>query len=119
MTKSVFANSYPWLFPGGVGDVYDMKRGGWDVKEWGRHLLRYYDGRFLNDQFFSLFVFNTIQRHENNSEGNFFSTASRLLVKTHRPLRSLRNNSQRATRRTYKCYDIFQEASRVATTTGE
>ena len=45
MTKSVFANSYPWLFPGGVGDVYDMKRGGWDVKEWGRHLLRYYDGR--------------------------------------------------------------------------
>ena len=72
MTKSVFANSYPWLFPGGVGDVYDMKRGGCDVKEWGRHLLRYYDGRFLNDQFFSLFVFNTIQRHVNNSEGNFF-----------------------------------------------
>lgn len=72
LTKQVFVNSYPWLFPGGVGDLYDMKRGRWSVKEWGKHLLRYYDGRFLNDQFFTMFVHNTIQRHINNSQGNFF-----------------------------------------------
>ena len=52
--------------------MYDMKRGQWSVTDWGKHLLRYYDGRFLNDQFFTLFVYNTIQRHSNNSSGNFF-----------------------------------------------
>ena len=26
-TQSVFCNAYPWLFPGGVGDLYDIKRG--------------------------------------------------------------------------------------------
>jgi len=71
-TKQIFVNSYPWLFPGGIGDLYDMERGQWSVKEWGKHLMRYYDGRFLNDQFFCLFVHNTIQRHHNNSQGNFF-----------------------------------------------
>ena len=81
MTKQVFVNSYPWLFPGGIGDIYDMKRGKWSVKEWGRHLLRYHDGRFLNDQFFSLFVFNTIQRHENNREGNYFFHSDKFIGK--------------------------------------
>lgn len=72
-TESVFVNSYPWLFPGGIGDLYDMERGQLPcVKEWGRHLLHYYDGRFSNDQMFSLFLFNTIERHNNNTQGNFF-----------------------------------------------
>ena len=38
--------------------------------EWrngGQHLLHYYDGRFVKDQIFSLFVFNSIERHTNNS----------------------------------------------------
>jgi hypothetical protein len=79
LTKQVFVNSYPWLFPGGIGDLYDMKRGKWSVKEWGRHLLRYYDGRFINDQFFTMFVHNTIQRHDNNTQGNFFFKDDRFI----------------------------------------
>eukprot|EP00985_Skeletonema_marinoi_P009109 scaffold4204_cov178-Skeletonema_marinoi.AAC.1 len=26
-TEQVFVNAYPWLFPGGIGDVYDPRRG--------------------------------------------------------------------------------------------
>ena len=78
-TESVYVNSYPWLFPGGIGDLYDMERGKWGVKEWGQHLLHYYDGRFIKDQMFSLFVFNSIERHTNNSEGNFFFKSSRFI----------------------------------------
>ena len=78
-TESVFVNSYPWLFPGGIGDLYDMERGKWSVKEWGRHLLHYYDGRFSSDQMFSLFVFNAIERHTNNTQGDYFFNSSKFI----------------------------------------
>ena len=81
MTKSIFCNAYPWLFPGGIGDLYDMQRGEWSVREWGRHLLRYFDGRFLQDQLFSLFVFNTMERHTNNSQGSFFFNNDKFIGK--------------------------------------
>ncbi len=38
-TKQIFVNSYPWLFPGGVGDIYNLEQGELPMKEWGRHLL--------------------------------------------------------------------------------
>ena len=78
-TQSVFCNAYPWLFPGGIGDLYDIKRGQHCPKEWGRHLLHYYDGRFLRDQMFSLFVFNSIERHKNNRQGSYFFTSGKFL----------------------------------------
>ena len=71
-TKGTFCNSYPCLFPGGIGDIHDMDRGTWDLQQWASHLLHYYNGRFVLNQMFFLFVFNTVQRHKNNSEGNFF-----------------------------------------------
>jgi hypothetical protein len=33
VTKNIFANSYPWLFPGGIGDMYDMTRGKVSIKD--------------------------------------------------------------------------------------
>ena len=81
MCQSIFCNSYPWLFPGGIGDIYDMKRGEWSVQKWGKHLLRYSDGRFLEDQLFSLFVFNTMQRHTNNSQGSYFFNDDKFIGK--------------------------------------
>jgi len=65
-------NTFPWLFPGGIGDIWDSERGAIPVKEWGKHLLKYYDGRFIRDQLFVLYLFNTISRHVNNSQGNYF-----------------------------------------------
>ena len=60
ITKNIFINSYPWLFPGGIGDMYDLTYGKVSIKEWGYHLLRYYDGRFLQDSLFGLFSYNTV-----------------------------------------------------------
>ena len=82
-TKQIYVNSYPWLFPGGVGDIYDIERGEVPIKEWGQHLLRYFDGRFLDDSLFGLCLYNTIQRYRNNREDNFFSTLTVSLGKPH------------------------------------
>ena len=71
--KKIFVNSFPWLFPGGIGDIWDNERGSpVDIRVWCKHLLKYYDGRFQRDQLFSLYAFNMIQRHDNNRGGNFF-----------------------------------------------
>lgn len=86
----MFANAYPWLFPGGIGDIYDEERGAvkdlkgpvHDLRSWARHLMQYSDGRFLSDQLFTLYVFNTIQRHDNNTKGNFFYYDKNWLGKT-------------------------------------
>ena len=42
--KCIFAMAFPWLFPGGVGDVKHFPSK--DMKAWGEMLLRYKDGRF-------------------------------------------------------------------------
>jgi hypothetical protein len=34
--------------------------------------LQYYDGQFLDDSLFGLSLYNIIQQHTNNREGNFF-----------------------------------------------
>jgi hypothetical protein len=70
--KQIFVNSYLWLFPGGIGDIYDIEQGEVPIKEWGQHLLQYYDGRFLDDSLFGLSLYNVIQQHTNNREDNFF-----------------------------------------------
>jgi hypothetical protein len=71
-TLQIMVNTFPWLFPGGIGDIWDSERGAIPVKEWGKHLLKYYDGRFIRDQLFVLYLFNTITRHVNNSQGTYF-----------------------------------------------
>jgi hypothetical protein len=53
--KHFFVNSYPWLFPSGIGDIYDLERGEVPINEWGQHLLQYYDGQFLEDSLFDYF----------------------------------------------------------------
>jgi hypothetical protein len=49
------------LFPGGIGDIYDIEQGEVPIKEWGQHLLQYYDGQFLDDSLFGLSLYNVIQ----------------------------------------------------------
>ena len=79
-SSKIFSSAYPWLFPGGIGDIYHETRGGLDqlsgpiksLKTWANHLMNYYDGRFQQNQMFTLYVFNTIQCQENNKSGAFF-----------------------------------------------
>lgn len=71
--QQIFVNAFPWLFPGGIGDVYDERRGlVKNIHAWAKHMLRYRDGRFVNDQLFCLYAMNMLQRHTNNTQGNYF-----------------------------------------------
>ena len=62
LNSKFYSNSYPWLSPEGIGNIYDEVRGGLDqmtgpvksLKTWALHLLCYYDGQFQNCQLFSL-----------------------------------------------------------------
>ena len=115
----MFVNSYPWLFPGGVGDLYDMERGKWGVREWGQHLLHYYDGRFLKDQIFSLFVFNTIERHKTILRATSFSRAISSSVRTLQQLKSSRNSWLMGTTATFKYLGTMHGELKAVITSGE
>ncbi len=67
------------LFPGGIRDIYDIEHGKVSIQDWWKHLLRYYIGQFLEDSLFELFLYNTIQRHASNREGNFFLNLDRFV----------------------------------------
>ena len=63
----------------GIGDLYNIKRGKRCPKEWVKHLLHYYDGRFINDQTLFLFVFNITEHHKNTSAGSYFFGSGKFL----------------------------------------
>lgn len=69
-TKRLFARAYPWLFPGGIGDLQDFPNQ--NLREWGRNMIYYQDGRFTKDKFFCFFALNYITRQRNASSGNWF-----------------------------------------------
>ena len=72
-TNNIMVKSFPTLFPGGIGDVYDDKRG--EVPngyQWANHLIRYQDGRFENHRIWSLYTDNWLKRNDNGSNGGFF-----------------------------------------------
>ena len=95
----LFSTAYPWLFPGGIGDVYDDERGGLDqlngwvksLKTWAKHLMHYHDGRFQQCQLFALYVSNTIQRQENNKKGAYFHSDKNWYGKNPPSLEELKN----------------------------
>jgi hypothetical protein len=75
--------------------MYDLTRGKVSIKEWGNHLLQYYDGCFLDDSLFGLFLYNTVQRHAGNSEGTSSSHQTNLFEKTHQPFRNFKDKFYR------------------------
>jgi Helitron helicase-like domain at N-terminus len=71
-TDKIFCLAFPWLFPGGVGDVNDVRRKDITAGDWGSHLLYYQDGRFARDKLWCFFALNYITRHRNQSSSKFF-----------------------------------------------
>ena len=68
-SERIFALVFPWLFPGGVGDVKDFKG---SFSDWGEMLLRYKDNRFAKDKFFCFYAMNYITRHRNAKQSHWF-----------------------------------------------
>lgn len=65
--ENCFAKCYPWLFPGGYGDIsHEVKSERSRAIEWTKLLLLWEDGRFQHDKCFTFHAFNFIQRHVNN-----------------------------------------------------
>ena len=65
----IFALSFPWLFPGGFGDVKTYPH---SVSDWGEHMLFYDDARFSADKVFCFVALNYVMRQRNSSSGNWF-----------------------------------------------
>tara|TARA_B110000902_G_C14245785_1_gene564230 strand:+ start:51 stop:1298 length:1248 start_codon:yes stop_codon:yes gene_type:complete len=70
---NLFANCYPWLFPGGSGDASSTSSKSKDKSlRWTRTLLNFYDGRFARDPIFTFHIMNFVQRHVNNKDAVTF-----------------------------------------------
>ena len=69
----IFSNAYPWLFPGGVGDLdhVNINIKGY-MTLWLRTMILYYDGRFCKDPTFCFYALNFKQRYQNSTSGAFF-----------------------------------------------
>ena len=71
--NNVFVNTFPWLYPGGIGDVNDQhSEHHVEESQWARIQLRYYDGRFQKDPMWCFYALNYVQRHRNKKSGGFF-----------------------------------------------
>ena len=80
----IFSNAFPWLFPGGIGDInYSKKKEYGYVQKWASTMVYYYDGRFVRDNTWCFYALNYVQRHVNNISGGYFV---RDFIKTNRPL---------------------------------
>jgi hypothetical protein len=68
----LFCLAFPWLFPGGMGDIKESRERDVDIGEWAENLLFYEDGRFAKDNLWCFFTLNYIQRHRNKSQSRWF-----------------------------------------------
>ena len=75
--EEIFAKAFPWLFPGGDGDVNMFHNdrpyeGNEWIKFWIHKMLYFKDGRFAKDRMWCFYVLNYWQRHINQSQGGYF-----------------------------------------------
>lgn len=70
-TARIFVQGFPWLFPGGKGDVSDTSKLK-GIHDWMKRLLYYQDGRFSKDKIWCFFALNFAVRKENQQSGGFF-----------------------------------------------
>ena len=103
-TQFLFCNAHSWLFPGGIGDLYDIKRGKNCPKEWGRHLLHHHDGRFLKDQMFPSLFLTALNVTRITDRAVTSLTAENFLARTLPLLNNSRKNWNVVTTVTFKCF---------------
>ena len=74
----IFSNAFPWLFPGGVGDInYSKKKEYGYVQKWASTMVHYYDGRFVRDNTWCFYALNYVQRRAKETGSTWRSIISR------------------------------------------
>jgi hypothetical protein len=61
-SEKLYCKEFPWLYPGGVGDINSMHNEAIDLDQWIQHLLHYQDGRFARDKMWCFFALNYSQQ---------------------------------------------------------
>jgi len=70
--KRLFGKIFPWLFPGGIGGLTDLRDVKMQPNEWIQRLMLYRDGRFATDKIFCFYAQNFVARRQNMSLGQFY-----------------------------------------------
>ena len=74
-TEEIFVKAFPWLYPGGYGDINGYDEDSDDpmpLDRWIKMMLFYEDGRFARDKMWCFFVLNYWQRRKNQMQGSYF-----------------------------------------------
>ena len=71
-SERLFCKAFPWIFPGGVGDINSMHMEPIDLDQWVRNLLLFEDGRFARDKMWCFFTLNYSQRKNVMKQGSYF-----------------------------------------------
>ena len=71
-TTKLFCKAFPWLFPGGIGDINDYSEVKETVDAWMKRLLYFQDCRFMIDKMWVFFVLNYAVRKKNSDSGAYF-----------------------------------------------
>ena len=56
----IFCHAFPWLYPGGIGDINDVREKKVFVSDWAEKQLLYKDGRFAKDKMWPFFTLNYV-----------------------------------------------------------
>ena len=70
--EKIFCYAFPWLYPGGFGDIKGIRDTPINPSEWAENLLYYEDGRFARDKLWCFFTLNYLYRRRNQGQSNFF-----------------------------------------------
>ena len=68
----LFCMIFPWLFPGGIGDITCTNDGSMTKESWAKRMIMYKDGRFAKDKAFCFYALNYLMRRRNQSQGSFY-----------------------------------------------
>ena len=68
----LFSKAFPWLFPGGQGDITSDELSEMHMEKWMHHMLHYDDRRFAADKMWSFFALNYALRKQNKNQGGYF-----------------------------------------------
>lgn len=71
-SMKIFCMIFPWLFPGGVGDISCTNDGSMSKETWAKRMMMYEDGRFAKDKAFCFYALNYLMRRRNQSQGGFY-----------------------------------------------